>query len=100
MSRKVLKDFTFSNGVKLPAGSVVSAHQWAVHQDPKYYSQPEVFDPDRFLEMDTTADGANGMDGDSGEKAAKASAGQKEVRKTMYTTSKTYLPFGHGRHAW
>lgn len=90
MSRKALKDFTFSNGVKVPAGSLISTHQWAVHQDSKFYSHPDVFDPDRYIEVDTSTKGAKGGNGD----------GQKEVRKTMYTTSKSYLPFGHGRHAW
>jgi hypothetical protein len=26
--------------------------------------------------------------------------GEKETKKTMYTTSRTFLTFGHGRHSW
>jgi hypothetical protein len=26
--------------------------------------------------------------------------GEKETKKTMYTTSRTFLTFGHGKHSW
>ena len=34
MHRKVMKNFTFSNGVTIPAGYLVSAPQTSVHYDP------------------------------------------------------------------
>lgn len=96
MNRTVLKPFIFSNGVQLPAGTMVCTHQWAVHRDIVNYSNPDVFDGERFVESDyiQAQKAANDEDGD---KKTKNSEG---ARKTMYSTSRTYLAFGHGRHAW
>ena len=33
IERKVLKDFTFSNGVTVPAGVTVAVPVWAIHHD-------------------------------------------------------------------
>ena len=86
LNRKALKPFTFSNGVTVPAGTYLAGHLYGTHHDSGIYDRPEEFDGFRFVEEKQEA-------GDS----------EKEVRKarqTMYTTSKTYLPFGHGRHSW
>lgn len=34
---------------ELPAGSLVMLPQWGVHRDPRWYDEPERFDPDRWL---------------------------------------------------
>ena len=35
-------------GYRVPEGSLVMLPQWVVHRDPRYYDDPEVFDPDRW----------------------------------------------------
>ncbi|XP_072042966.1 cytochrome P450 2J5-like [Amphiura filiformis] len=36
-------------GVTIPVDAIVMANIWAVHRDPELYSDPEVFNPERFL---------------------------------------------------
>ncbi|WP_336362457.1 cytochrome P450 [Halalkalicoccus salilacus] len=36
-------------GYELPAGSLFMLPQWGVHRDPRWYDEPERFDPDRWL---------------------------------------------------
>ena len=67
-------------------GTSVGAHLYGTHHDGTIYDRPEEFDGFRYVEDRET--------GEDGEKGA------RKPRQTMYTTSKTYLPFGHGRHAW
>ncbi|KIM22627.1 hypothetical protein M408DRAFT_282067 [Serendipita vermifera MAFF 305830] len=86
MSRKALKPYTFSNGVHIPKGHVVAAHLYATHFDEENYENPNTFDGFRFVEKKE--------EGEDGEKAAPTKS-----KKTMYTTSRTYLSFGHGKHA-
>lgn len=38
----------------IPRGYHIYLNLWAVHHDPKYWKQPDVFDPDRFLNEDKT----------------------------------------------
>ena len=49
IQRKVLKDFTFSDGSHVPAGNVICVPQQAVMRDSKYYDRPDDFLPSRFL---------------------------------------------------
>ena len=37
-------------GYRVPAGSTVMMNQWVMHRDPRYYDQPEQFNPDRWLD--------------------------------------------------
>lgn len=37
------------SGYRLPTGSLVLLSQWASHRDPRYFDDPERFDPDRWL---------------------------------------------------
>lgn len=36
------------NGYRIPAGSVAVSSPWVTHRHPKYWDEPEEFDPDRF----------------------------------------------------
>jgi len=85
MTRKALKDFSFSDGTFIPKGTFVSSASGPIHFDSKNYDHPEVFDPWRFAE----ADGSSSPDG-----------GNLEGSKLLFvSTSTEYMPFGHGKHA-
>ncbi|KAH9840867.1 cytochrome P450 [Rhodofomes roseus] len=79
MTRKALKDFYFSDGTYIPAGTMISAPSYSLHHDGHFYDNPTVFDPFRFARMRD----------DDGE----------GLRHQMVATSPDYIPFGHGRHA-
>ncbi|KIJ13821.1 hypothetical protein PAXINDRAFT_80382, partial [Paxillus involutus ATCC 200175] len=76
MSRKVMKDFTLSDGTVLPQGTIVTIASQAIRLDSGYYENADVFDPFRFAK-----------DGD-------------DAKHSFVSTNPDYLAFGHGRHAW
>ena len=47
LGRTAIKDFEIA-GYHVPAGSNVVMSQWVMHRDPRYYSRPEEFCPDRW----------------------------------------------------
>jgi cytochrome P450 len=55
LDRRADKPFTFSNGVHVPAGKVVSIHMWGLLHSPKYYPDPDKFDPERFRDPNCEA---------------------------------------------
>ncbi|KAG6333854.1 hypothetical protein ID866_5229 [Astraeus odoratus] len=75
MLRKVLKDFTFSDGRIVPRGCYIAAPQYAVHHDEEMYTSPNNFDPLRFVEL------------------------RDDKRQQTITLSPDFLTFGHGKHA-
>jgi cytochrome P450 len=82
MNRLVLRPFTFSNGVTVPAGTIVSIPASSTHTDERIYSNPNEFDGFRFeklrkIEQDTTSG-----------------------RYQSVAASSEYLAFGVGRNAW
>jgi len=77
--RKVLKDFTFSNGTTIPAGCMIGIPHRSVHCDPENYSDPEIFDGFRYSKMREN-------EGES-------------TKHGMATLAPDYLIFGQGRHA-
>jgi len=79
--RLALRPFTFSNGITVPAGTVVAAPLSAVHTDEEIYPSPDEFDGFRFAKL--RARGEDSM-------SSKHQAG---------TTSTAHIPFGHGRLA-
>lgn len=85
MIRKVRKPFKFSNGFQAPVGMTISTHLYATHHDENLYPHADVFDGFRFVEQASTGDNEK-------EKAG-------GIKNTMYTTSRSYLAFGHGRQA-
>ena len=82
-TRKVVHDYTFSDGTFVAAGAYMFVPQAAVQRDPEHYPDPETFKPWRFLEK-------NHWQG--------ASAG--EAQQSTTTTSPEFLLFGHGKSAW
>jgi len=79
--RLALRPFTFSNGMTVPAGTIVGAPLSAIHTDEEIYSNPEEFDGFRF------------------EKLRESSEYGMASRHQAGITSTTHLPFGHGRLA-
>ena len=75
-----LKDFTFSDGTRVPKGGLVSTISTARHLDDKVYDDAGTFNGFRFSEMRE----------EEGE----------GTKNQMVATSPDYLAFGHGRHAW
>jgi cytochrome P450 len=47
--RNSLKDCDIG-GYRVPTGATVMMSQWVMHRDPRYYDQPEQFNPDRWLD--------------------------------------------------
>lgn len=37
-------------GYRVPAGAAVTASQWVMHRDPRYFERPEEFHPERWLD--------------------------------------------------
>ncbi|KAI9441476.1 cytochrome P450 [Lactarius indigo] len=80
MLRLALRPFTFSNGVTVPAGTLIAAPTGAIHRDGEIYPNPEEFDGFRFtkpLEHD-----GNAMTG-----------------RQALSMSPENLTFGYGRHS-
>ncbi len=84
MARLALRPFTFSNGVIIPAGTLIAVPSSAIHMDEEIYSNPERFDGFRFSKLS----GCN-KNGDV------TMTGHSAV-----SISPKHLAFGLGRHAW
>jgi len=80
MSRLVLRPFTFSNGMTIPAGTLVSIPASAAHTDERTFPNPNEFDGFRFSMLR------------EGEEDAVTG------RYQAIHTSKEQLSFGLGRH--
>ncbi|CCM00817.1 uncharacterized protein FIBRA_02859 [Fibroporia radiculosa] len=79
MQRLALKDFTFSDGTFIPAGTFVAVPVRAIHYDEEIYPHATLFDPWRFSSM-------RDEDGEG-------------TKHSAVSTSTEYILFGHGRHA-
>jgi cytochrome P450 len=77
--RKVMKSFTFSNGVTLPAGATLATAGGAIQYDDAIYPNAKEFRPFRFSEL-------REREGES-------------AKLHSVNTSPEYLVFGHGEHA-
>ncbi|KAF9008808.1 cytochrome P450 [Cyathus striatus] len=80
MNRKIVRDFTFSNGLFIPAGTHIAVASYAMHHDEELYPASNKFDGFRFLEM------RDGGEGDN-------------MKHQMVSLALDYIAFGHGRHA-
>jgi cytochrome P450 monooxygenase len=78
--RIIKKDFTFTNGLKLPKGTLVFAPNTQLHMDERYYDNPEEFDAFRFHKLGKQSDKPSNY-------------------KIAGSTPRT-RQFGDGKHAW
>ncbi|MDX7992800.1 cytochrome P450 [Xenorhabdus littoralis] len=51
MFRQMPEDVQFSDGTLIPAGASVSVSPYITHRDPRFWKDPNVFNPSRFLEV-------------------------------------------------
>jgi len=83
LKRLALRPFTFSNGVTIPAGTLLGLPLHSVHTDEDIYSNAHEFDGFRFFKL-------REKEGDD----------VLAARHQFVTTSPELLGFGLGRHAW
>ena len=69
--------FTFSNGVRIPKGTVIQGVATPVHLDPMFYDNPGELMPFRFF-----------------------SDAPDVPKRDIATISLEFLPFSFGRDAW
>ncbi len=48
LARTVVKEFEIA-GYRIPSGANVVMSTWIMHRDPRYFADPQKFDPDRWL---------------------------------------------------
>jgi cytochrome P450 len=84
VSRLALRPFTFSNGVTIPAGTLVAIPGSAPHKDEAIYDEPDKFDGYRFVKLREKQSEEDSL-----------TSGLQSV-----STSAEHVAFGFGRHAW
>ena len=67
---RAIKDIKLQN-YDIPKGTTILGNIWSLHNDPKYWNEPEKFNPHRFF----TADG-----------------------KSIITRPDSYVPFSYGKY--
>ncbi len=79
------------DGQHLRQGSWIGVPVPGIHKDERFYHEPEVYDPFRFVPSDL-----------SNASSSKGKFVHAEGHKPalLTTTSDTYLPFGYARHSW
>ena len=81
-NRLALRPFTFSNGVTVPTGTLISIPASAIHTDERIYPNPDEFDGFRFAKLrESEGDGMTS-------------------RHQSVSASSEHLAFGLGRHTW
>jgi cytochrome P450 len=83
LKRLALRPFTFSNGVTIPAGTLLALPLHSVHTDEEIYPNADEFDGFRFFRL-------REKEGDD----------VLVARHQLVATSPELLGFGLGRHAW
>lgn len=98
LQRKVVAKEGIENkraGWKLPFGTTIGFDVHSVMHDPLIYPNPDSYDPFRFARAREHEEAASGSDSER-----PRIAGSLESKQlSLSTTSGTFLPFGHGRHA-
>ncbi|KAF8875327.1 cytochrome P450 [Gymnopilus junonius] len=77
MNRKILQNFTFSNGITLPAGTEVAIASYETHLDDKNYDRAHEFQGFRFSNMPHEGEG---------------------LKHQFVSMAPNYYTFGMGRH--
>ena len=77
-----MKDLTFSNGVRIPAGTILTTPAISTHRDAENYADPNVFDPFRHINLRDESVGTDGL------------------KHQFVSTASNYVAFGIGKHAW
>ncbi|KDQ30984.1 hypothetical protein PLEOSDRAFT_1082201 [Pleurotus ostreatus PC15] len=80
MMRKVVKPFTFSNGLRIPVGTIISVPSRSVHMDPERYSRPNDFEGFRFVTYEENLPTTS-------------------VQHMLISTNSDFFVWGHGREA-
>jgi len=79
LKRLVMKDFTFSDGITIPAGNLITVPMLPIHLDPEIYNDPKRFDGFRFEKM--------------------RREGGEDAKHKLASLDLDYLVFGNGRQA-
>lgn len=80
-------------GWTAPQGMFIGTDVYSLHRDPDLYPHPEEYDAFRFSRAKEEGSICRDGDADRNDK-------QKLHGTDFSTTSTTFLPFSHGRHAW
>ncbi|ETI26644.1 hypothetical protein G647_10405 [Cladophialophora carrionii CBS 160.54] len=114
LARKVMvpEGITAPNGTFCPYGSYVSVPTNGVHNDPEHYPDAATYDPFRFSvqreSSPNVSENSSDEKGSPGHTATGTSHQRnnsnsdgyiKKANLSFVSTSPTYHPFGHGRHA-
>jgi len=100
MGRRVLKDFVFSDGTLIPAGSSIFANSRGLHNDDEMFSNADRFDGYRFLAQ-SKSESSNGEDYIGKSKDQLINPIVEGPRKDLMTIpTVSYHAFGYGKHAW
>jgi len=81
--RRVVQDYTFSNGITVPVGAEVTVPLMAIHLDEKIYQNANEFNGFRFGSMRNQNPEA-----------------EPNAKYEAANTSAEFLTFSHGRHPW
>jgi cytochrome P450 len=81
--RLALRPFTFSNGMTVPAGTLVAIPASAIHMDERIYPNADEFDGFRFSKLRESEGG-----------------GSMTSMHQAVSASSEHLFFGFGRHTW
>ncbi|KAJ3575987.1 hypothetical protein NP233_g741 [Leucocoprinus birnbaumii] len=106
MSRKCRRPITFSDGTTVPHGALLFVGSQLLHTDSRYYRNPKVFEPLRFIPPQRTSSSPLISPASSSESqsslsswASSSSATLLPVSLTLPATSSKFLAWGHGKHA-
>ena len=100
VTRILLREVVPKDGVTLPSGHHIPQGSWLatdtvqVHNDDRFYLQPNEFDPFRFTKRHEDRIASSGKEN----LTDKASVYRKT--QSLATASDIYLAFGYGKHAW
>ncbi|KEF52637.1 uncharacterized protein A1O9_11480 [Exophiala aquamarina CBS 119918] len=98
--RKVMvpHGLTTPNGTHCPYGSMIAVPSNGVHNDPEYYPDAAVFRPFRFS-SERLSNGTEEDDVSSEDERTHSDGYIRKANLSFVSTSPSYHPFGHGRHA-